>query len=815
MARQRGKRECELSDNDNDGKPKGSKRPRSQKKDFTRDNEEPTHPKHPQDPGKTNLSGVQQGRKHKRKSSDKDNDDKTKRSKRPRSQSKDTSQDNDSDEPSPPEHTRDPGEARLSGVQQVIITARIDDFPQAIRATDLAFGLRQIPAGFHVVVKADGTECQTSNKPVHVDQAVVEWNERILFIEKDSRPCEPSSKVRVSVYASFELGPMLCHGDVLRTFEISVGELLDRSEKSHLFQPKQEEVISPCTSLFVTVEQRLSDENDAAVLCPLTTLISSEMDALVLRTDAGHRLLARYRRTQNNRDLSQSINHFERASDLCHMGNPYRPAALFNLATAKSDRDPLDEITRDDSEEDLEDSESGINQGVDLAPEVSGSTSSTAQNQATGDEDEDDIESEMDEYGYGGLDEEEEVTDEEGDGEQADGLEEANDEVGPEDGEDDAMDEYEGHFLAAAISTSFLYLAFYSDSLLVRAVTLVTFDWGLLNMETANKLDDRDDIENAVSGADIDRVVWTEEEFSNLILNEMEPGKPCNEESHPKKKLKRSPKSVASQFQTRLEKEMVKNVQQARENAAYGSVVPLQIGTGADKKKRDKEDAYHIVEGQLVGNTKLVTVWHAVGHSFSAGATLVHCLKLLNVQLNSALRVLDPPQYEAMLKFQVALQTKYAHVKAMDAIDGLLWEGCSLQYNRWTPLHPESTDPPQAWVALVAFVNFTSELLSETVELKRLITGHDVHSSRSDQTCHAKRELMSFDSPTLLPATESESSLWYFGAFHPHWFQMNHQPDCTPELLEVDDEDGREEFDLYLLSCVEGDAGVGDRGDLH
>ncbi|KAG1726213.1 hypothetical protein EDB19DRAFT_1833511 [Suillus lakei] len=277
-------------------------------------------------------------------------------------------------------------------------------------------------------------------------------------------------------------------------------------------------------------------------------------------------------------------------------------------------------------------------------------------------------------------------------------------------------------------------------------------------METLNKLYDQDDIANAVSGADIDGDVWTEEEFSNLILDE---------ESPPKKKLKRSPKSMASQFQTRLEKEMVKHVQKARENAAvherahqhkvpdhwnmstetkrewleprvprmglsadgvpivlhlpqiiherghdelysalmeYGSVVPLQIGAGADKKKRDKEDAYHVVEGQLAGNTKLVTVWHAVGHKFSAGATLVHRLKLLNVRLNSALRVLDPPQYEAMLKFQVALQTKYAHVKAMDAIDGLLWEGRSLQYNRQTPLHPDSTDPPQAWVALVAFV---------------------------------------------------------------------------------------------------------------
>ncbi|KAG1783390.1 hypothetical protein EV702DRAFT_257216 [Suillus placidus] len=85
----------------------------------------------------------------------------------------------------------------------------------------------------------------------------------------------------------------------------------------------------------MTLEQRLSDENDAAVLCPLTILMSDDIRALLLRTDAGHGLLARYRRMQNHRDLDQSINHFECALDLCSMNHPYRPAALFNLATAK------------------------------------------------------------------------------------------------------------------------------------------------------------------------------------------------------------------------------------------------------------------------------------------------------------------------------------------------------------------------------------------------------------------------------------------------------------------------------------------------
>ncbi|KAG1870462.1 hypothetical protein C8R48DRAFT_770909 [Suillus tomentosus] len=209
----------------------------------------------------------------------------------------------DNEEPSYPGHTQGAGEIHPSGVQQVVITS--------IRATDLALGLRWIPAGFHAVVKADGAEYQTSNKSIHIDQAVVEWHEHILL------PRDPSSKVRLSIYASFELGPMLCHRDLLHTFEISVGELLDRSERSHpiIFQPKQEDIVSACTSLFMMMGQGLSDPNDGGVFRSLITLTSHDMD--------------------NSTDLDQSINHFEWALDLCSANHSYRPAALFNLATAK------------------------------------------------------------------------------------------------------------------------------------------------------------------------------------------------------------------------------------------------------------------------------------------------------------------------------------------------------------------------------------------------------------------------------------------------------------------------------------------------
>ncbi|KAG1846184.1 CHAT domain-containing protein [Suillus subalutaceus] len=187
------------------------------------------------------------------------------------------------------QYPQDLGETHLTGMQQIVITTRIDDITQAIHATDLTLGLRRIPAGFHVVIQTGGAESQTSNKPVHIDQAIVEWNERILL-------------------------------EILRAFEISVGELLDRSENSHpiIFQPRQGEVLSPCTSMFVTVEQRSSDENDAAVPCPLPIPTSGDMDA-----------------TQTSEDLDQSIKHFEHVLGLCPMGHPCRAAAEFHLANAK------------------------------------------------------------------------------------------------------------------------------------------------------------------------------------------------------------------------------------------------------------------------------------------------------------------------------------------------------------------------------------------------------------------------------------------------------------------------------------------------
>jgi hypothetical protein len=60
-----------------------------------------------------------------------------------------------------------------------------------------------------------------------------------------------------------------------------------------------------------------------------------DMSELIVMTEAGHCILGRYHRTQDDRDLDQSITHFERSLDLCPVDHPCRPAALFNLAMAK------------------------------------------------------------------------------------------------------------------------------------------------------------------------------------------------------------------------------------------------------------------------------------------------------------------------------------------------------------------------------------------------------------------------------------------------------------------------------------------------
>ncbi|KAF8121583.1 CHAT domain-containing protein [Boletus edulis] len=203
----------------------------------------------------------------------------------------------------------------------------------SIRATCVAFGLRRLPAGFYTVVHHSGLEWRTDNKRSSVKDDVVEWSGPIPIVP---RPSDPSATVCLEVYASFEFQPMLGAGEQLRKLTITVKQLLDRGEKHIPFTlfPKDGNIISPCSSIIVTVERRNDESSDSLASGPLcsTTDTPAELEDA---TNHGHNALSRYRMHGERRDLERSVADFERALNNCPLNHPCRAAAQSNLATAK------------------------------------------------------------------------------------------------------------------------------------------------------------------------------------------------------------------------------------------------------------------------------------------------------------------------------------------------------------------------------------------------------------------------------------------------------------------------------------------------
>ncbi|KAF8445026.1 CHAT domain-containing protein [Boletus edulis BED1] len=203
----------------------------------------------------------------------------------------------------------------------------------SIRATGVALGLRRFPAGFYTAVHHSGLEWRTENKRSSVKDDVIEWSGPIQI------PSDPSATVCLEVYASFEFQPMLGAGEQLRKLTITVKQLLDRSEKHipFIFFPKDGDVVSPCSSIVVTVERRDGESRDSLASRVLGPLCSTTIapNALEDATNHGHSALSRYRKHGGKRDLERSIAGFERALDTCLPNHPCRAAAQSNLATAK------------------------------------------------------------------------------------------------------------------------------------------------------------------------------------------------------------------------------------------------------------------------------------------------------------------------------------------------------------------------------------------------------------------------------------------------------------------------------------------------
>ncbi|KAF8119819.1 CHAT domain-containing protein [Boletus edulis] len=200
----------------------------------------------------------------------------------------------------------------------------------SIRATGVALGIRRLPAGFYTVVHHSGLEWRTDNKRPSVNDDVVEWSGPIPI------PSDPSATVCLEVYASFEFQPMLGAGEQLRKLTITVKQLLDRGEKRIPFTlfPKDGNIVSPCSSIVVTVERRNDESGDSLASGPLCSTTNAP-NVLEDATNHGHSALSRYRKHGGKQDLERSIVEFERALNTCLPNHPCRAAAQSNLATAK------------------------------------------------------------------------------------------------------------------------------------------------------------------------------------------------------------------------------------------------------------------------------------------------------------------------------------------------------------------------------------------------------------------------------------------------------------------------------------------------
>ncbi|KAG9310104.1 hypothetical protein JVU11DRAFT_9715 [Chiua virens] len=195
-------------------------------------------------------------------------------------------------------------------------------FVTHIRVTHISPKLRRIPIGFYVSVKSKNGIHSTLNKPIVVGKDVVEWDTEILL------PSERSSKISFSVLASFELGSTLGGGEVICELDVTVGELLDRSSESETIRLSEQEDGN------VEIKIRIITGPSEYAVVPNPTP-SGKIHRIEGLMDLGYRALVRYRESQEQRILDESIGMFEQARDLCPPGHPSRATVLFSLANTK------------------------------------------------------------------------------------------------------------------------------------------------------------------------------------------------------------------------------------------------------------------------------------------------------------------------------------------------------------------------------------------------------------------------------------------------------------------------------------------------
>ncbi|KAG1730554.1 CHAT domain-containing protein [Suillus paluster] len=202
---------------------------------------------------------------------------------------------------------------------------------QVIGGHNINVPSKRIPAGIYVAIKFDKMKRWNSAVRVLSSDNSVAWGDSVT-LSPDASP-----SLSLEIRASFELGRMLGHGELVGTLETSWHKVLDhRDEPFDLsFQPIDD--ICPTLTLKAVSVHACGNEDIGLFDPPLTehklqTVADSE---ITRRTDEGHARFRKYMRSQHTSQLNRSVNNFQWVLDQCPVGHPDRAAALTNLAWAR------------------------------------------------------------------------------------------------------------------------------------------------------------------------------------------------------------------------------------------------------------------------------------------------------------------------------------------------------------------------------------------------------------------------------------------------------------------------------------------------
>ncbi|KAI6017268.1 hypothetical protein PISMIDRAFT_679577 [Pisolithus microcarpus 441] len=198
-----------------------------------------------------------------------------------------------------------------------------------IRAQNIPSGLKRIPVGFYVLVQFDGYQRRTQNKPMRLNDSGIEWEDEIPL------PSRAFGKFRFTIYASFELEPMLGSGEALYTSESPAEEFVGGTYLI-TFSPAELVTRVPNPSLLITLGRWYSNHLAIASSGNDSDLSSEESSALVRETNLGQEALLRYHNEYRRDDLQNAVQHFECAWQSCPLTHRCCAAVLVNFAKAKS-----------------------------------------------------------------------------------------------------------------------------------------------------------------------------------------------------------------------------------------------------------------------------------------------------------------------------------------------------------------------------------------------------------------------------------------------------------------------------------------------